>query len=387
MKKYQYKKKRKICVVTTTRAEYGQLRNLLFLIKKQNKLLLQLVVSGTHLSKQHGYTVKDIYSDNIKIDYKINLGLNKSTPDSIALYSAIALKKFTICFEKLKPDIVLLFGDRYEIFSAAASTLFLGIPLAHLHGGEVTSGVIDESLRHSISKMADIHFVASKVFQKRVVRMGENKKKVFNFGALTQENIQKIKFIKKTDLEKKFKLQFLENNFIISIHPESSLKNTTKIIGFTLMSLKKLKDTLLIFTAPNSDAHSHVIIKSIKKFIKNNKNCVYFSNLGYRNFLSCLKICKVLIGNSSSGVLEAPFLKVKSINIGNRQEGRPILPSVIYSKINSLEIDRAICNLHSKKNKKNYKLNQSKIYKTKFKIVKILKEINLTDIKYKKFID
>ena len=387
MKKYQFKKKRKICVVTTTRADYGQLRNLLFLIKKQNKLLLQLVVSGAHLSKKYGYTIKEIYSDNIKIDYKINLGLDKSTPDSIALYSAIALREFTKCFKKLKPDIVLIFGDRYEIFSAAASTLFLGIPLAHLHGGEVTAGVIDESLRHSITKMADIHFVASEVFQKRVVKMGENKKKVFNFGALTLENIQKIKFLNKIYLEKKLKFQFLKNNFMISIHPESSLKNTTKIIGFTLMSLKKLKDTLLIFTAPNSDAHSHIIIKAIKKFITNNKNCVYFNNLGYRNFLSCLKICNVLIGNSSSGVLEAPFLKVKSINIGHRQEGRPILPSVICSKINNLEIDRAICNLYSNKNRKNYKLSQSKIYKTKFKIVKILKKIKLTNIKNKKFID
>ena len=387
MKKYQFNKKRKICVVTTTRAEYGQLRNLLFLIQKNKNLLLQLVVSGTHLSKSHGHTINEIYNDKIKINYKVNLDLKKFSPDSIALYTAVGLRKFTKCFKKLQPDIVLVLGDRYEIFSAASATLFLGIPLAHIHGGEVTAGVIDESLRHSITKMSDIHFVASKVFQKRVIRMGENKTNVFNFGALTVENIQNIEFLNKKYLERKFRFKFLKNNFMISIHPESSLENTVKIIKHTLISLKKLKDSLLIFTAPNSDAHSNVIVSYIKKFIIKNKNCVYFNNLGYRNFLSCLKICKVLIGNSSSGVLEAPFLKVKSINIGNRQDGRPILPGVICCKINNIEIDRAICNLYSTKNKKSYKLDHLKIQKTKFKILQILKKIKLTNIKYKKFID
>ncbi len=387
MKKYQYKKKRKICVISTTRADYGQLRNLILLIKKEKNLLLQLIVSGTHLSKKHGFTINEIYKDKIKIDSKINLNIKKFSKESISIYSSIALLKFTKSLKKLKPDIVLVLGDRYEIFSAVSASLFLGIPTAHLHGGEVTSGVIDESLRHAITKMSDIHFVSSNISKKRVIKMGENKKNIFNFGALTAENIQTINLFNKIEIEKKLNIKFKKNNFLVAIHPVSSLKNTYNVVRSTLLALQKLKDTFLIFTSPNSDAHSNIIESAIKKFVNKHNNSVYFKSLGYKNFLSCVKASDALIGNSSSGLVEAPILNTPSINIGDRQDGRPIMPSVICCRPNNSLIIRSIYTLLYKKNKKRFKFMKRKKLKTKFKIVSVLKKIQLSNIKNKRFID
>lgn len=387
MTKYLYNKKRKICVVTTTRADYGQLKNLILLIKKEKNILLQVVVSGTHLSKKHGYTIKEIYNDKIKINYKINLNLKDSTKEAISFYSALALQKFTKCFKKLKPDIILVLGDRYEVFSATASALFLGVPTAHLHGGEVTSGVIDESLRHAITKMSNIHFASSMKSKMRIIRMGEDKKKVFNVGALTVENIQQISFLNKYEIEKKLNIKFEKNNFLVAIHPLSSVDETLKIIKSALFVFKKLKHTLLIFSSPNSDAHSKVIEKAIMNFVKVNNNSVYFKSLGYKNFLSCLKVCDGLVGNSSSGVLEAPALKVQSINIGDRQKGRPIMPSVICCKSDTSSISKALKILLLKKRTKKINFASQKKLQTKFEILSILKKINLVNIKKKGFID
>ena len=387
MTKYLYKKKRKICVITTTRADYGQLKNLILLIKKEKNFLLQVVVSGTHLSKKHGYTIKEIYKDKIKINYKINLNLKDSTKEAISFYSALALQKFTKCFKKLKPDIILVLGDRYEIFSATSSALFLGIPTAHLHGGEITSGVIDESLRHAITKMSDIHFASSIKSKMRIIRMGEDKKKVFNVGALTVENIQQNNFLSKHEIEKKLNIKFKKNNFLVAIHPVSSLKDTCNVIRSTLFALQKLKDTFFIFTSPNSDAHSNVIESAIKKFVNKHSNSIYFKSLGYKNFLSCIKATDGLIGNSSSGLLEAPILKTLSLNIGDRQDGRPIVSSVICCDPKKSLIIRSINTLLYKKNKKRFKFIKQKKLKTKFKIISVLKKIHLQNIKKKRFID
>ena len=389
MIKFLPENSRKICFVTSNRADYGQLKDLILLVKKDKNLKLQVVVSGSHLIKKLGYTLKDLIKDKLKINFKVDLKIKNYSKKNICTYTGDAIKKFSSCFIKLNPDIIVVLGDRYEIFSAVTAALILDIPIAHLHGGEVTSGVIDESLRHSITKMSDIHFAANNKFKKRIIRMGENPKNVYNVGALTVENLNNFNFVNKKNLEKILNVNFLKKNLLITVHPEKSLDITKKLINNLLYSLKKLNNTLLIFTSSNPDAYSNLINQKIKRFVKGSKNSIYIANLGYKNYISCMKICDGVIGNSSSGITETPKLKVGSINIGQRQEGRPLSRSIIQVFPDKKKISKAIKKLYSKyfKNKIFLTNNYYKSINTKFKIIKILKNKKLEKIKTKRFID
>ena len=378
----------KICVITGTRAEYGLFSGLMAKIKKYKKLKLQVLATGTHLSKKHGYTYKEIINDGFKINAKVDLHLSNDQPSSILKSMGIGLKSYAKSFSKLKPDLILVIGDRYETFSAAVAAHFSKIPIAHIHGGESTEGSLDEALRHSISKMSYLHFVAAKKYKETVVQLGENPKRVFNVGGLGADNIKETEFLKLAELQKILKIKFRKKNLIINYHPATLKKfSDKKDFNEVLKSLKEIKNCSIIFTMPNSDQGNQAILTMMKHFIKKNKNAYFFKSMGKKIFLSCLKYTDCMIGNSSSGLLEMPYFKKATINIGDRQKGRIVASSVINTKANQKDIIKAINKVFSKKF--HHKLKKTKaLYgngNTSLKIIKILKKIKIKNIYNKSF--
>ena len=387
MKTLKYKK---ICVVTGSRSEYGLLKKLLKKIKKDKYFKLQLIVTGSHLSNQFGFTYNEILDDGFKASRKVDLKLGKDTSVNISNSMSIGLKNFTKNLQNLKPHLVLLLGDRYEIFIAAVAACICRIPIAHIHGGESTEGAIDESLRHSITKMAHIHFSATEKYKRRIIQMGENPKKVFNVGGLGVSSIKSLNFINKKKLEKELDIKFQDKNILVGYHPEtinkfSSKKNLSEI----LKALKKLKNTTIIFTMPNADMDSKIIYNLMKKFVHKNNNSYLFKSLGQKKYYSCCKYVDLIIGNSSSGILEMPSFKKGTINIGDRQRGRLKAKTVIDVQPNSKKILKAISYIYSKKFKKisTKSKNPYDNGNTSGKIIKILKKIKLENILIKKFVN
>lgn len=321
---------KKICVVTGTRAEYGLLKHLMRGIQNSKKLELQIIVTGMHLSKKFGYTINEILDDKFKIDHKVDMKLVNDTSLNISKSMGIGIEKFSSCFKKLNPDLVLVLGDRYEIFAAAISAMLSRIPIAHLHGGEATEGLIDEPIRHSISKMSHLHFVASEEYKNRVIQLGEDPKKVFNVGALGLDSISKEELYDQKDLENILDMSFCDRNFLVTFHPVTLEKNSSKNqFKEILNALMKFKDFGVIFTMPNSDLDGEILFSMIKNFVKSRSNSFAFESLGQQKYFSCLKIVDLVIGNSSSGLIEVPSFKIPTINIGDRQRGRLKAASVI----------------------------------------------------------
>ena len=322
---------KKIFVVTSNRADYGLMSNLIYLLKKEKTINLKLIVTGSHLEKKYGFTLNEILADKINPDYIIKVPLKTTDPkrnvESISNY----MKNFSKFFHKQKPDLLVLLGDRYEIFSIVVSAFIHKIPIAHLYGGESTLGVFDNFFRHSISKTAKYHLVSNKLYAKKLVSLGESKNNIFTVGSLGCENIKMMNFVNPSNLEKKFKFKFLKKNILVSFHPET-LSKDYGIKGFNILlaSLSKFKDTRIIFTGTNPDILNQKILKQIKIFNLKNKNSKLIYSMGKKGYLSCLKYCNLLIGNSSSGIIEAPSLNTPSINLGNRQEGR------IFAKVLSM---------------------------------------------------
>lgn len=380
----------KVCLITGSRAEYGMLKHLIFLIKKEKKINIKIVVTGTHLSKKYGKTIKEIKSDGIKVNKRVNLNIKNRTSEDIIKSINKGMLGFVKVFKNLSPEIIIVLGDRYEIFSAVVAACFCKIPIAHIHGGEITYGAIDEALRHSITKMSHFHFVANSKYKKRVIQLGENPNTVFTVGGLGVDNIKKTKLLTKHQLEKKIGLKFKKKNLIINFHPETLNNFSIKIEFNKLLNvLKKQKDTNLIFTMPNSDQGSDLIFKMVKNFVKKNNNAFFFSSLGSLNFYSCLQYVDGMIGNSSSGLLEMPTFKKGTINIGKRQDGRLKAKSVINSKLSKQDILKSIKILYSKsfQNKLKTTINPYGNGGASIKILNILKNIKLKNILIKKFYD
>ena len=380
----------KVCIATGGRADYGLLKKLIFLIKKDSHFKLQTVVTGSHLYKKYGYTINEIINDQIKIDKKIFLKISSDTPTKICEAVSIGVRKFSLALNELKPDLLIVLGDRYEIFSLVVSAHIMGIPIAHLHGGETTEAAIDEAFRHSITKMSDIHFVANKIYEKRVIQLGENKKNVFLVGGLGVDQIDNKKLYSQKEVEKILKIKFKRKNILITYHPET-IKNKKSANDITpvLKSLKKLKDTNLIFTIPNSDTHNLLIYKKIYAFVKDNKNSFLYKSLGHKLYLSTIRFVDCVIGNSSSGLSEVPIFKKPTINIGDRQKGRVKVKSIIDVKNNSKIISNAIRKIDDPKFINSIKDVISPYGKggAGKKIIKILKTVNTKNIKLKKFFD
>ncbi len=323
-------KVKKICVVTGSRAEYGLLKNIISLLGKEREIKLQLIVTGSHLSKKFGFTITKILRDNFKIKNKIDLGLTKDDSFSLSKSMSIGLRKFVRVFEKNKPDLIILLGDRYEIFTACVAATLCRVPVGHIHGGEITKSSVDDVFRHSITKMAHLHFTANSDYKKRVIQMGENPKNVYVVGGLGVDNIKGTEIYSKVNLEKKLNLKFSRRIVLATYHPETLKKdNSFKYLKNLLGALKKMRDTSVIFTMPNSDIDSLKVSKIIKRFTSKKKNFYFFKALGQKKYYSCCKYADFMIGNSSSGVLEMPTFKKFSINIGERQSGRIKAKSVI----------------------------------------------------------
>jgi GDP/UDP-N,N'-diacetylbacillosamine 2-epimerase (hydrolysing) len=340
---------RRACVITGTRADYGLLKSVMEGIKSDSELELLIIATGMHLASDFGNTYKLIEEDGFQIDYKIDMLSSFDTPEAIAKSMGIGLIGFADALKELKPDLIVVLGDRFEIFSAVSAALIARIPVAHIHGGESTEGAFDEALRHSITKMSHLHFVATEQYLQRVVQLGEKPDSVFLVGGLGVDNINRVQLLDKEELEKflKFKLGF--KNLLVTFHPVT-LENTTSELQMKelLKALSELKDTKLIFTLPNSDTDSRIIIKLIKEFSSNNFNAYFFESLGQLRYLSCIKHMDGVVGNSSSGLLEVPSFKKGTINIGDRQRGRIQAESVINCKPDYNSISSAIEQLYSK---------------------------------------
>ena len=351
--------KKKVCVVTGTRAEFGILSRLIKCIDVEECFDLQLIVTGMHLSPEFGLTYKEIESYGLKINKKIEILLSSDTPIGISKSMGLAQISFAEAFEELQPDIIILLGDRFEIFSAASAALVATIPIAHIHGGETTEGAIDESFRHSITKMSHIHFTSTEEYKNRIIQLGENPNYIFNVGSLGIENIVHTPLTTKRDLEKQLGFKFKEKNILVTYHPETTKKNTAANFQSILNSLQKLKKTQIIFTKSNADSNGRIINTMIDSFVASYENSYQTTSLGQKNYYNCLKYVDLVIGNSSSGIIEVPSFNIPTINIGNRQQGRVQSKSILNCNPITKEIDHAIQYSYSVKFKNLFNTNQN----------------------------
>ena len=335
--------KKKILIVTGSRADYGILKNLINCLNKSKKIQPILVVTGQHLSRNYGNTSKIAINDFSKICHLINIDIKKTNPLSILNSISMGLNKIGKFIQHKKPELIILLGDRYEILSAAIGSIYNNVKIVHIHGGEVTTGSIDDTIRHAITKFSDFHFVSTDTYKKRVIQMGENPQNVFNVGALGAENAKNMKLINKKELQKTLSIKFSKYNFLITINSFIEEKFTIEsLLKNFFFALKKFKNTSFIFTMPNSDLKSDFIKSEILNFCKKNKNCYFFKFMGSKNYLSCINVCDLVLGNSSSGILEAPTLNTATVNIGDRQNGRVQANSIINSENSSKEIYNSI---------------------------------------------
>ena len=318
-----------ICVVSSSRSDFGLLLPLLRRINKSKTLNLKFLVTGSHLSNEYGHTIDEIEQSGIPIAARVHTNPNDTSPTNIARNIAKTIDAFTGEFNQISPHALVVLGDRYEMLGVVIAAKCLNIPIIHIHGGELTFGAIDDIIRHSITKFSNLHFVCTDRYRKRVIQMGEQPESVFNTGALGIDNIVNTKLKNKYELQKELKLKF-ENKFImVGFHSETVNRNTLETCENMLSALEKIDNTTIIFTRPNADLHSRMIWAQFKEFSSKKDNSYLFENLGSVNYLSCLAHCDMLIGNSSSGILEAPFLGAYTINIGDRQEGRERAESII----------------------------------------------------------
>ena len=381
---------KKICFITSSRADYGLLSSLIFRVKKSKNLKLQILATGSHLSKKYSYTIQEIIDDGFVVDQKVVFNTNESTHINNQISETI--KKIHISLKKLKPHAVIILGDRFEIFAAAIASFFLKIPIIHIHGGEVTQGAFDDNLRHSITKFASLHFVSNNTHKKRVVQLGEDPSTVYNVGSLGVDNIKNIKFISKIDLEKKYNFTFRKKNIVVSLHPETFEENKKYIQEFilSLNEIKKIKNIFIFLTGSNLDPDSKKISTLFKNFNKKNSDIsIYIESLGKKDYLSLLKYADLIIGNSSSGIIEAPSLKTKTLNIGNRQKGRLQSRSVYNCEFKKNTIMKMVFRLlkENKKDEKNFFHNLYEKQQTSKNIMTILKKKLKKKNEHKVFFD
>jgi GDP/UDP-N,N'-diacetylbacillosamine 2-epimerase (hydrolysing) len=379
----------KIFLVTSTRADFGLLKNLILEFKKNNNFDLKIIATGAHFSKKHGLSYREINNEKIKIYKKILIPNNVNSAKNILNDMSIITKNISSLIIKDKPDLFIVLGDRYEILAVSLAAYLAKVPIAHIHGGEITQGSLDDGFRHCISKMSNIHFVSHDDYKKRLMRMGENPKNIYNVGGLGAFNIEQLKFFSKKKLKELLGINLKKKILLICLHPELNKKLTVNLANETLKALKNHKDKTLIFTMPGVDLYNEIIFKKIRFFVRNNNNSYYFRSLGSKIFLSLLNISDGIIGNSSSGILEMPSFKKPTINIGLRQWGRVRAMSVIDISPKANLISKTINFIYSKKFFKiqKHSLNPFKKNNTIKKIILILKKINLANFKFKKFYD
>ena len=339
---------RKICVITGTRAEYGLLRWVMQGIKDDPELTLQVIATGMHLSPEFGQTYREIEQDGFQIDRKVEMLTSSDTPVGIAKSMGLGLIGFAEALNELNPDLIVVLGDRFEIFAAVAAALVARMPVAHLHGGEITEGAFDEALRHSITKMSHLHFVAAEEYRQRVIQLGEQPERVFLVGGLGIDNIKRLKLLDRAELEASIDFQLGAKNLLITFHPVTLETSTAEDqMAELLAALAELKDTQLIFTMPNADTDGRALIKMVQQFVAEHPNARAYTSLGQLRYLSCAAQVDGVVGNSSSGLAEVPSFKKGTINIGDRQRGRLQAASVINCAPTRQSIDAALKKLYT----------------------------------------
>lgn len=338
---------RKICVITGTRAEYGLLRWVMQGIKDDPELILQVVATGMHLSPEFGLTYRQIEQDGFQIDRKVEMLTSSDTPVGIAKSMGLGLIGFADALSELKPDLIVVLGDRYEILAAVSAALVARIPVAHLHGGETTEGAFDEAIRHSITKMSHLHFVAAEEYRRRVIQLGEQPKRVFLVGGLGIDNIKRLKLLDRDELEDSLGFRLGRKNLLITFHPVTLECSTASgQMSELLAAMDCMQDTSLIFTMPNADTDGRVLINMVNEFVAHHANARAFISLGQLRYLSCIAHVDGVVGNSSSGLAEVPSFKKGTINIGDRQRGRLQADSVINCEPTSKSIADAMARLY-----------------------------------------
>jgi len=335
---------KKVCVITGSRAEYGILRPLIDRLRNDEDIELQVIATGMHLSPEFGLTYRQIEQDGYKINEKIETLLSSDTTVGISKSIGLGLISFSEAYQRLKPDLIIILGDRYEIFAAASAAMVFKIPIAHLHGGELTEGAIDEAIRHAITKMSYLHFTSTEVYRQRVIQLGEAPERVYNVGALGVENIKKMKLLTQYTLEEQLQFKFDKKIALITFHPVT-LENKTSQEQFEVLlkAIDSFKDLKIIFTKANADTDGRIINDMIDEYVNRHEDrCIAFTSMGQERYLSALKYSSIVIGNSSSGIIEAPSFNIPTVNIGDRQKGRIKSSSVIDCKVDSVQIKQAI---------------------------------------------
>ena len=379
----------KIAVVTSSRADYGLLKPVISRLSKDAAFKLELVVTGTHLSKEFGNTFSEIINDGFIINKRINIIQSNDSSLAITNSCSTAVLEFGKYYSKIKPDAIFILGDRYEIFCAAFAALFFKIPVIHYSGGEKTEGAYDDCIRHSITKMSHVHFVSCNEYKNRVLQLGEEARYVFNVGSLGIDNIKNRKLLSKSNLEKSLHIKLSKSVFVISFYPETLSKlNAKDQFTAVLQALDNFKDHQFIFTKANADNDGRIISKMIDEYTSKNKNCAAFESLGMLRYLSLLKYAKLVIGNSSSGITEVPFFNIPTINIGDRQKGRIQAGSSYNCDIQKNKILATINIALSEKLKRNaFKNNPFGNGNASENIINSIKEIDFKNIVQKKFQD
>jgi len=381
---------RKICVITGSRAEYGLLRWIMQGIKDDPDLTLQIIATGMHLSPEFGLTYQVIEQDGFQIDRKVEMLASSDTPVGIAKSMGLGLIGFADALSELQPGLIVVLGDRFEIFAAVSAALVARIPVAHMHGGETTEGAFDEALRHSITKMSHLHFVAAEAYRQRVIQLGEQPDRVFLVGGLGIDNIKCLQLLDRAALEASLDFKLGPRNLLITFHPVTLETATAENqMAELLTALELLKDTQLIFTLPNADTDGRTLIKMVEKFVAQHSNASAYTSLGQLRYLSSIAQVDGVVGNSSSGVTEVPSFKKGTINIGDRQRGRLQAESVINCEPTSRSIATALELLYST----DFQVSLHKVTNpygeggASEKVVSILKNPAITGIVKKSFYD
>ena len=370
---------KKISILTSTRAEYGLLKPIINKLKEISDFDVYVVVTGAHLSPEFGLTYKEIAQDGIQIDEKIEIILSADTPSSISKSMGLAIADY---FSKLIPDMLIVLGDRYETLAVCCVAMNQRIPIAHLYGGETTEGAVDEAIRHAITKLSYLHFTSTEEYRRRVIQLGEQPNRVFCVGAIGIENVLNEKLMSKAELETSINFKLDKPYAVITFHPVTlEDNNAAEQIQALLQACKVFKDMKFIFTKANADANGRIINQMIDAFVEENDNAVAFASLGMIRYLSALKYCTMVIGNSSSALVEAPSFGVPTINVGDRQKGRIQADSVISCEPTKDKIDKAITLALTEefKEKAHNTINPYGDGNTSGKIVAVIKDFLLND--------
>ncbi len=382
---------RRICVFTATRAEYGLLQPLISELRKDDTIALQLLVSGAHLAPEFGNTVGELEADGLHVDERVDMCLGTDTPAGICASMGIGMRGFGEALQRMMPDILVVLGDRYEAFTVAAAAQVCGIPLAHIHGGETTEAAIDEAFRHSITKMSHLHFTSTEAYRRRVIQLGEAPDRVFRVGALGVENAESLPLLSRGALEEAVSFVLGDSFLLVTYHPVTlEGPDSTEGCKQLLAALERFPRHRVVFTKANADAGGMAINEAIDSFVERHPgDSVAFASMGRLNYLSAMKHCAAVVGNSSSGIIEAPSLHVPTVNIGDRQKGRVRAASVIDCERTEEAIAGAVATAVSPEFRSSLK-NVSNPYEkpdTARNIADVLRSFPLDGVMRKKFFD